>query len=318
MAALVSVIMPTYDRLQFLGPALDSLFAQTCADWELIVADDGSGAATRDYLRALHAPPRVRVIWLEHSGKPAVARNAALRAARGSYVAFLDSDDLWLPHKLERQLASLRRHPERQWSYTEFALVDAAGRLQALPLGSKHPAAISGWIAEPLLTGQTVIALPSVVVARETLERLGAFDEQLVMCEDDELWLRLALYSEVDAIEEPLTLVRRHGLHHGDDVTAWCDRRRVFEKALRTSADPRLRARLRRLRAEMSAGLALSEAAAAMRLRALGTLLTSARYSWPYPRWWRGAGSTLWRACAPLHLRGLVRRHRHGLGGGSP
>lgn len=318
MAALVSVIMPTYDRLQFLAPALESLFAQTCPDWELIVADDGSGAATREYLRALHAPPQLRVIWLEHSGKPAVARNAALRAARGSYVAFLDSDDLWLPHKLERQLASLRRHPERKWSYTEFALVDAAGRLQALPLGSKHPAAISGWIAERLLTGQTVIALPSVVVARETLERLGAFDEQLVMCEDDELWLRLALYSEVDAIDEPLTLVRRHGLHHGDDATAWRDRRRVFEKALRTSADPRLRARLRRLRAEMSAGLALSEAVAAMRLRALGTLLASARYSWPYPRWWRGAGRTLWRTCAPVHLRGLVRRHRHASGGGSP
>jgi glycosyltransferase involved in cell wall biosynthesis len=318
MATLVSVIMPTCDRLQFLGPALESLFAQTCSDWELIIADDGSAAPTRDYLRGLLARPQVQVIWLAHSGRPAVARNRALQAARGSYVAFLDSDDLWLPHKLERQLASLRQHPERKWGYTAFGIVDAAGRPRTTRTMASLRPAISGWIAQQLLSEETIIALPSVVVERECLERVGVFDEQLVMCEDDELWLRLALHSEVDALDEPLTLVRRHGQHHGDDVTAWSDRRRVFERALRTNADPRLRASLRRLRAAMSAGLANSEVGAGRRMRALGTLLASARYSWRYRRWWATAAGTVLRACAPRKLRGLLRRCRHGFGVGSP
>jgi glycosyltransferase involved in cell wall biosynthesis len=309
MDPVVSVIMPTFNRPQFLAPAVESLLVQTFPHWELIVADDGSGAATRNYLQGLHAPPRISVIWLPHSGKPAVARNAALRTARGEYVAFLDSDDLWLPQKLERQIASLRRHPQRKWSYTAFTVVDAGGQPKTAT-SDRNRSTVSGWIIEKILNDETVIALPSVVVARDLLEQLGSFDEQLVMCEDDELWLRLALHSEIDAVDQPLTLIRRHGQHSGDDVTAWRDRRRVFEKALRSSSDVRVRSILRRLRAEMSAGLARSQAANAMPLSALGTLLASAPYSWRHQRWWSGAAQTLMRAFAPTALRLRARRHR--------
>ena len=93
----------------------------------------GRAPTRRAYLRTLDDPPRVKVIWLPHSGRPSVVSNAALREAQGEYVAFLDSDDVWLPQKLEIQIASLRRHPERKWSYTRFALVDRIG--QAGPLG---------------------------------------------------------------------------------------------------------------------------------------------------------------------------------------
>jgi glycosyltransferase involved in cell wall biosynthesis len=309
VAPVVSVFMPTFNRPQFLAPAVESLFAQTFPHWELIVADDGSGAATRNYLQGLHAPPRVSVIWLPHSGRPAVARNAALRTARGEYVAFLDSDDLWLPQKLERQIDSLRRHPQRKWSYTAFTVVDAGGEPKTVT-SDRTRSIVSGWIIEKMLNDETVIALPSVVVVRNLLEQLGTFDEQLVMCEDDELWLRLALHSEIDGIDQPLTLIRRHEQHTGDDVTAWRDRRRVFEKALRSSGDVRVRSILRRLRAEMSAGLARSQAAGAMPLSALGTLLASAPYSWRHRRWWAGAAQTLLRALAPTALRSRARRHR--------
>ena len=301
--------MPTFNRPQFLAPAVESLFAQTFPHWELIVADDGSGAATRNYLQQLHAPPRIRVIWLSHSGRPAVARNAALRSARGEYVAFLDSDDLWLPQKLERQIASLRCHPQRKWGYTAFSVVDA-GSQPKTATSARNRSTASGWIIEKILNDETVIALPSVVVARDLLERLGTFDEQLVMCEDDELWLRLALHSEIDGIDQPLTVIRRHEQHCGDDATAWRDRRRVFEKALQRGGDVRVRAILRRLRAEMSAGLARSQVGSAMRLSAFGTLLSSAPYSWRYRRWWAGAARTLLRAFAPTALRSRARRHR--------
>jgi hypothetical protein len=270
----------------------------------LIIADDGSDADTRAYLQSIN-DPRASVIWLPHSGRPAAVINAALRAARGEYVAFLDSDDLWLPLKLEMQLASLRLHPLRGWSYTRFALVDGAGRPLA-SAGSPQWPAPSGWILEPLLLEQTVIAQPSVVVSRQLLERLGAFDEQLVMCYDDELWFRLAAHSEIDGIEVPLTLVRRHGQHSGSDILAWRDRRRVFEKVLRAHRGNHLESILKRLRAQMSAGLANSQAASGKRIDALGTLLASAHYSWRFPQWWRGA----LRAFAPAMVRRVVRMYR--------
>jgi glycosyltransferase involved in cell wall biosynthesis len=304
------VVLPTYDRLEFLRPAIESLFAQTFEDWELVIADDGSSADTRAYLEGLENLPRVKVIWLPHTGRPSVVRNAALREAQGEYVAFLDSDDLWLPRKLEIQIASLRRHAARQWSYTRFAVVDRSGN--PTPPGRTRCWPVpSGWILEDLLIGTTVIALPSVVVSRQLIEQLGRFDEELVMCEDDEMWFRLAAHSEIDGVDEPLTLVRRHGQHSGNDIIAWQDRRRVFEKGLRASGGGHLYAILRKLRAEMSAGLAKSQAASGKRIGALGTLVSSAPHSWRYPRCWLGALAATAFAFAPQSMRMLVRRYRH-------
>ena len=313
MPAAVSIILPTFNRLEYLPAALASVFAQTFEDWELLIADDGSADETRAYLQTVGDSPRVRLLWLPHSGKPSVARNAALREARGEYVAFLDSDDVWLPDKLAIQIASLRRHPHRKWSYTSFTLVDGSGAPIASS-GTQCRPASSGWILEKLLAGEIVIALPSVVLSRSVLEQQAAFDEQLVMCEDDELWFRLAAYSEIDGIEAPLTLIRRHGRHSGSDIIAWRDRRRVFEKLLRGGACGRLDSMLRKLRAQMSAGLAKSQAASGDRVGAFGTLLRSAPHSWRYPRCWLGAFGATIRAFAPRPLRTLVRRHLQGHG----
>lgn len=308
---LVSVIMPTFNRREFLQPAIESLLDQSFAHWELIIADDGSDTDTRSYLQSLHAPPRVKVMWLPHSGRPSAVRNAALREARGEYVAFLDSDDLWLPRKLEMQIASLIHRPQRQWSYTAFALVDCAGRPKEPPHAARRSAP-SGWIMKRMLKGEIVIALPSVVVARQLLEQLGPFDETLVMCEDDDLWLRLAAHSEIDGIDEPLTLIRRHGQHGGDDVTAWRDRLRVFEKGLVVNGDPGVRSILHRLRAEMAAGLARSQASEGMRIGMLRTVAASARYSWRYRQWWLAVLLALGRAFTPVAMRDVVRRYRSG------
>jgi glycosyltransferase involved in cell wall biosynthesis len=305
----VSVIMPTFNRLEFLPPAIESVMAQTFTDWELIVADDGSSAATRAYLQSLE-DPRVKIIWLPHTGRPSAVSNIAMREARGEYVAFLDSDDLWLPRKLAAQIDSLREHPERKWSYTKFALVDASGspivsaRMRDLPTPT-------GWILEKLLNSETVIAQPSVVVARQLIEQLGAFDEELVMCYDDELWFRLAAHSEIDGINEPLTVIRRHDKHSGSDILAWRDRRRVFEKLLRRSRGGHLEPTLRKLRAEMSSGLARSQAASGKRIGAIGTIFSSAPHSWRYPQWWFGALGATARVFAPRSVRMLVRRYRN-------
>ena len=119
MSPAVSIIVPTFNRLRLIRKTLASVFEQTFEDWELLIADDGSGAETQAYLQSIDDPPRIRVLWLPHSGKPATARNAALREAKGEYVAFLDSDDLWTPKKLQTQIASLRRPGGRRWGYTD-------------------------------------------------------------------------------------------------------------------------------------------------------------------------------------------------------
>ena len=224
-------------------------------------------------------------------------------------MAFLDSDDVWLPKKLETQIASLRRDPERGWSYTKFALIDSSGN-RTDPARTRNWPTPTGWILERLLEEETVIAQPSVIVSRRLLTELGAFDEELVMCYDDELWFRLAAHSEIDGIDEPLTLVRRHAQHSGSDIIAWRDRRRVFEKALRVRRGRRLDAMLRKLRAQMSAGLARSQAASGRRWAAFATLCSSAPHSWRYPRCWLGAWASTVRACAPQSLRTLARHYR--------
>lgn len=309
MSPAVSIIMPTFNRLEFLEPAIDSVFAQTFENWELIIADDGSSEPTRAYLRVLQDHPRVHVIFMPHTGKPSIVSNVALRDARGEYVAFLDSDDVWLPKKLETQIASLRQHPARGWSYTKFALIDSFGN-RTDPARTRNWPTPSGWILERLLEEETVIAQPSVVVSRRLLAELGAFDEELVMCYDDELWFRLASHSEIDGVDEPLTLVRRHGHHSGSDIIAWRDRRRVFEKALLVKRGGRLDAMLRKLRAQMSAGLATSQAVSGRRWDAFTTLCSSAPHSWRHPRCWLGAWASTLRACAPQSVRTLARRYR--------
>jgi glycosyltransferase involved in cell wall biosynthesis len=170
---LVSVVLPTFNRLKFVRPAIESVFAQTFQDWELIIADDASDEDTRAYLKSLEIEPRVRVILLPHSGNPAAVRNAAVHAARGKYVAFLDSDDQWMPLKLERQIAGLQARGVCRWSYTGYVCIDATGELRT-------DAATHGWIphrgaileqllahavaiaARPVAPSITSYALPSV------------------------------------------------------------------------------------------------------------------------------------------------------------
>ncbi|HEV7137093.1 MAG TPA: glycosyltransferase family A protein, partial [Steroidobacteraceae bacterium] len=231
----VSIVLATFNRLELLRSSVDSVLSQTFRDWELIIADDGSDEPTKQFLESLESPGRVKVLWLDHSGRPAVARNAALREARGEYIAFQDSDDLWLPRKLEIQLQSLRRRPERAWSHTKYRLVDISGAPTAWAQRTGGWPTPGGWILDQLIRGETVIALPSVVASRRLVQEAGGFDEQLNDTEDYELWLRLARRSKIDAVDELLTLVRRHGQHFSaKPIEAFQAARYVIDRQLRS------------------------------------------------------------------------------------
>ncbi len=300
---LVSVVLPTFNRLRYLPDAVASIFGQTLRDWELLIADDGSDGETRAYLQTLANPPRVRLIQLGHTGKPAVVRNTALREAGGEFVAFMDSDDVWMPNKLETQIASLRGNAGRGWSHTRFVLMDAARHTMR-----EMPAA-DGWILGHLLKTETVIALPSVVVSRALLDQVGGFDEDLVMCEDYDLWLRLATRSRIDAIDEPLTIVRRHGEHYGSAATSYRDSIHVLNKVLQSGTAPQFEYYVRRERAKNSASLARCHMASGNRNAGLRTLLSAAPTSWRHHGWWTEALKAVAEGCAPQAFWKLIRDH---------
>jgi len=304
---VVSVILPTFNRLKYLGAAIESVLTQTFRDWELIIADDGSGGETLAYLSRIEQPPRIQLLRLAHCGSISAVRNAGVRRASGEYIAFLDSDDIWMSTKLERQLASLAARPERKWSYTGFRVVD--GSMQPL-----HPrigfSGATGWIAESVLTNESTVMSPSVVVRRDLLEELGPMDERLPFCGDFVLWVRLALSSEADCINEPLLLVRRHAEHTGDDVGTCRDYARALDTIRSFVVTPRMSSTLRRQRAIAYGTLARSQASSGLRLPALATLLTSVHYSWTYHAWWRlGAGAAA-RIMTPKRVRAALRRAR--------
>jgi glycosyltransferase involved in cell wall biosynthesis len=302
----VTVVLPVFNRLNFLRPAVASVVAQTFPHWELIVADDGSSGETAAYLRALADPPRVRVLQLRHTGNPGAVRNAALPAARGEYIAFLDSDDLWLPQKLAQQIASLRAHPHRSWSHTAFAAIDDTGKLLTEVQARAWPAA-EGWVLEKLITTELVIAPASVVVTRRVLEELGGFDTRQRACEDYDLWLRLARLSEIDGVAQTLTLKRCHQQPFYTSAMVFEDRARALEKLLAVKTDRSLRAVLRRERAKVAAGLACVHAVCGGRRAALRTLAKSSRYSWGYWEWWLGGVRAAVHALTPAGVLRVVR-----------
>jgi hypothetical protein len=307
---VVSVILPTFNRLHFLKPAVDSVFAQTYGDWELVIADDGSGEQTRAYLRSLAVDPKVRVLWLPHSGNPAAVRNAALREARGEYLAFLDSDDLWMPAKLELQLAELRACPSRPWSYTAINHIDAAGARINATLSASW-VYYEGQIFADLLTLAAGIAMPSVIVSRQILEQVGGFDESLGQHEDYHLWLRLAMQCEISVLRQPLACVRCHNEHFSDfgfgSLVARAGMLEKIQPLLRSASQ---RAALRTARARNATLLATAHAAAGRHDAAWQSVAQSWRFSWRRVPWWMGIARVLAHIYLPGRLTARIREYR--------
>ena len=203
MAPRVSIVVPTHDRPAFLAEALASVMAQSVSDWECLVADDRSGPETARVLGNLAArEPRIARVAVR-AGTPARARNAVLGRCRGEFVAFLDDDDAWLPHKLAAQLEVFASDPE---AVLVCGRIEEFGARQARWPAGEVPERIS---FERLLAGN-LVATSAAMVRRRDLEAVGPFDETLVMAEDFELWLRLARRGRVRFVDESLCRYRVH------------------------------------------------------------------------------------------------------------
>lgn len=198
----VSVVVPVYNRAELLGRAIRSVFAQTFSDFELIVVDDGS---TDNLARALEQcrDPRRRLLRHDRNRGVAAARNSGVHDARGAYVAFLDSDDEWLPEMLARQHARLEAsRPERSLALTGFYLArDQLGRCEARPLQDS-----ADWYLR-LLAGCNVSLGSCALIRRATFDEIGLFDEGMRRFEDWDWLLRYTLKYSIVSIEEPLALI---------------------------------------------------------------------------------------------------------------
>lgn len=180
---LVSVITPAYTAEKVIAETIRSVQDQSYPNWELLIAEDCGPDQTRAVVRDLaRSDPRIKLIEPEQNGGPAVARNHALAAANGRWLAFLDSDDLWLPHKLERQLAFHRQHAGAVISYTGFRRIDAGGTR------------VGSYIKVPprltyrQLLGNTAIATSTAIVDRRLS---GEFRMKKTYYDDFACWLTL-------------------------------------------------------------------------------------------------------------------------------
>ena len=290
----VSVVIPTFDRLPLLLQAVDSVRAQTFADWELVVADDGSADGSAEAVEAL-GDGRIRAVRLPHAGDEGRARNAGVAASRGEWVAFLDSDDLWMPHKLQVQLAASRAAGVR-WSYAGAEMMDPAGRPVPFHAGASLP--LSGRIVREVLTLEATVFIGTLMVERALFDEVGGFGERLAGRADHDLALRLAEREEALALAEPLVRVREHagrmtkGTESPHEKSA-----RVYERFLRRSRDPALRRVAREQIVRLLVDGALYESRGGRHGRALRLLLRSLRYA-PPPATWARAGADVARAAA--------------------
>lgn len=201
----VSVILPTYNRARFILEAIESVLSQSYQDFELIVVDDGSADETGQLVSSIR-DERLIFIRQENHGR-SHARNTALRSAHGEFVAFLDSDDLYLPGKLEMQVAYLDRNNDAGMTYTSASCIDQDGN----DLRARYRATHSGRIYRHIAFFRPVtITFPTVMVRRELLALVGGFDQRMNRFEDTDMWRRLSKKTLIHAIDIDTCKLRTH------------------------------------------------------------------------------------------------------------
>lgn len=240
----VSVIIPTYNRASLLPRALESVFNQTFRDFELIVVDDGSTDATPDVLKRFNG--KIKYIRQENQGT-AAARNRGIQESQGEYIAFLDSDDYWVPEKLEEQVKVLDAHKNIGIVYARMPIINEKGER----VGTK-PAGVSGKNFKELIEYWGDLPNSTVMTRRECFDKAGLFDTSLETMQDIDMWLRIARFYELYEIENK---VLAYYYRHDNQITrnrlkVYRGRVAIFKKILNTSQERLPDAFLRRLSVE--------------------------------------------------------------------
>lgn len=297
----VSVVIPVYNRLRYLPETVESVLSQKYSHIQLIIYDDGSEQIElHQYYESLR-DSRVKIIRGLHSGFIAASRNRGAKHAVGEYIAFLDSDDLWHPEKLVRQVPTLRKTGFR-WSHARFGMIDDASEPTPMRAGGKAPAR-HGWILEHILTTQVWVAINTVVMELTLFKEVGGFHEspELNGREDYDLFMRIAEREPIHFLDEVLGWVREHSQRTTHTIEdAWGKSAILYERFLARTNDPHLRniAQKRltyhQIRSAWFDCVRRKDPDEASR-----KLRRSWRRGWRTPKWWFQWGRVFW-----LMLRG--------------
>jgi glycosyltransferase involved in cell wall biosynthesis len=229
MQKLVSIIVPTYNRGHLIVETIQSVINQRYTSWELIIVDDGSNDDTKKQVGEFK-DDRIKYFFIEHSGVIGAVRNAGMKYARGEYIAFLDSDDLWLPNKLEYQLALLEKHSEASFI---FGHGEHFGN-GATPTPDLEKFFV-GQIFHPFLFERRFIFyVPTLLFKKEVLGEIANIDESLFYAGDIDFFLRMAYSFEGIFSNDIIVRIRKQEISHsqGNELNAYDDYLKMLTKHL--------------------------------------------------------------------------------------
>jgi glycosyltransferase involved in cell wall biosynthesis len=197
---LISVIIPTYNRNKVILRSIESVLKQTYSNFEIIIIDDGSTDKTELLLNDLVINNKIHYYKTENLGV-SHARNLGVSKASGEWIAFLDSDDEWLPHKLQTQIEYLETNPHLQIVYGQEIWMRNGLRVNQKKIHQKY----GGWIFDKCIQ-QCFIAPSSTMLSKNLFIEMGQFDLDFLVCEDYDLWLKIASQFEIGFIEKPIII----------------------------------------------------------------------------------------------------------------
>ena len=207
----VSVIIPTYNRAEFLSSAIASALNQTFKDIEIIVADDKSTDDTHEVVKSFK-DRRIKYITNKSNMGPSATRNSAILASKGEYIAFLDDDDEWIPEKLQKQVELLDISPPNICGvYSDRLIIDRSSN-KIISKGLQSNRVRGNLLSQLAIHNQ--INTCTVIVRKRCLDEVGLFDENISYMEDRDLWIRLSMKWDFEYINEPLTRTYVHKQGH--------------------------------------------------------------------------------------------------------
>ncbi len=201
----VSIIIPTYNRAKMLSRAIKSVLNQTFQDFELIIVDDGSTDNTKEVVENFQKQDsRINYIWMKNSGRPAKPRNIGIKNSKGKYIAFLDSDDEWMPEKLEKQIILFENSNINKLGFVGCNILNIDtlknfNKIYKMPRIRK--------LFKHLLI-RNFLMTPSILVKKSVIEDVGLFDENFEVADDWDMWIRISQKYDFDFVDE--VLVKRY------------------------------------------------------------------------------------------------------------
>ncbi|RXR17755.1 glycosyltransferase family 2 protein [Flavobacterium amnicola] len=228
---LVTVVIPTYKRTDYLKLTLESILNQSFQDFEIIVVDDGT--PNDDNLMLCSSLDKVYYIKIDNTGGPAKPRNVGIENAKGKYIAFVDDDDLWTPEKLQKQVDILDENPDFGLVHTYCQVIDAAGMLKDEFVGKPGSPNVKHGDVFMRMMGNWTIMMPTPIVRKEIIDKVGGFNETIPgTFADVEYWVKTSFYTQFYYIDEPLVLYRVHDQNMSNDTLKYLQLPLCLKKVL--------------------------------------------------------------------------------------